>query len=394
MKKFLLILFITVWCVYYLQGSLYAAGSQVATLSLFAGLLLCVYGWMKCYSQFSMPKMLNTMSLLLLMFALYGIILMISGTQIYRSFDHFQYTGARYITSTFSSLCPVFFAYLFTRDGVLQEKHFKLLFFVFFAVCTARYIGYANAREFVGIYDTDGMTTNNLAYDFLGLLPMVCVFRKKPVIQYIAILAILAFIIYSVKRGAILIGLLSVAYFILKNMTAGRKKGIKLSYVILAIIVVAVAFYFIEYMVTTNDFFNTRLEATMEGDSSARDEYYLFFLNYLGSLESIPKLLFGGGAYYTVVLLGNLAHNDWLEILICNGILGAIIYMVYWIRFYRSTRFSRNTDIYLPLMLLFISMAAKTLFSMSYASTPLYASFYLGFLLATLQNNGIKQLKG
>ncbi len=145
---------------------------------------------------------------------------------------------------------------------------------------------------------------------------------------------------------------------------------------------------------TTNSFFITRMEATMEGDSSARDEYYTFFLNYLGSLESIPKMLFGGGAYYTVVLLGNLAHNDWLEILICNGLVGAIIYLVYWVRYYKTIRLSRNTDLYLPLMLLFISMAAKTLFSMSYASTPLYASFYLGFLLATLQKNGIEQLKG
>lgn len=393
MKRFLLILFIAVWCVYYLQGSLYSAGSQLATISLFAGLLLSVYGWLKCYTRYPMPKMLNTMSILLLMFALYGIIMMISGTQIFRSFDRFQYTGARYITSTFSSLCPVFFAYLSTRDGILQEKHLKVLFFVFFAVCTARYLGYAYARELVGVYDTDGMTTNNLAYDFLGLLPMVCVFKKRPFVQYISILAILAFIIYSVKRGAILIGLVSVAYLILKNMSTGRKKN-KLSYVFLAIVVVILSYSFIEYLMTTNSFFITRMEATMEGDSSARDEYYTFFLNYLGSLESIPKMLFGGGAYYTVVLLGNLAHNDWLEILICNGLVGAIIYLVYWVRYYKTIRLSRNTDLYLPLMLLFISMAAKTLFSMSYASTPLYASFYLGFLLATLQNNGIEQLKG
>lgn len=358
------------------------------------GLLLCIYGWLECYRLYQMPKMFNTMSLLLLMFAIYGIFMMVSGAQIFRSFDHFQYTGARYITSTFSSLCPIFFAYLFSRSGVLQEKHLKVLFWVFFVVCVARYLGYANARALASQYDTGGMTTNNLAYDFLGLLPMVYVFRKKPVIQYIVLLTILAFIIYSVKRGAILIGLISVGYFVIKNMNAGRKTATsKLVYVVLAVFAVAVAFNFIDYMMSTNDYFNTRIDATLEGDSSARDEYYVFFLKYLGSLESIPKLLFGGGAFYTVSLLGNLAHNDWLEILICNGIVGAIIYLVFWVQFFKTTRMSRNSDVYLPLMLLFISMFLKTFFSMSYASTPLYASFYLGFLLATMQNQRTEQLK-
>ena len=161
--------------------------------------------------------------------------------------------------------------------------------------------------------------------------------------------------------------------------------------VFLSILAIAGAYLFIDYMITNNAYFVSRLESTFEGDDSGRGEYYALLINYLKSIDSIPRMLFGGGAYHTVEINGNLAHNDWLEILVCNGLLGLTIFAVYWIRFYKTTREAKGMDIYLPLLLLFVSMFLKTLFSMSYSSTPFFASFYLGYCVAQLNNqkNGV-----
>ena len=387
MKRFFLFLFITVWCIYYLQGALYAAGSRLALVSLLLGLVLCVAGWFSAYHSYKMPSMLNTTSLMLVMFAAYGFFLVLSGKQIYRSFDQFHLTGVRYITSVFSSLSPVFITYYFTKKGILKERHLQFLFLVFLVICISRFWGYERARILMSEFDTDGMATNNIAYDFLGLLPMVCLFNRKSSLQYLSLIVILFFVIYSVKRGAILITFICAAIFIFKSLSRKSSR----SMVFLSILAIAGAYLFIDYMITNNAYFVSRLESTFEGDDSGRGEYYALLINYLKSIDSIPRMLFGGGAYHTVEINGNLAHNDWLEILVCNGLLGLTIFAVYWIRFYKTTREAKGMDIYLPLLLLFVSMFLKTLFSMSYSSTPFFASFYLGYCVAQLNNqkNGV-----
>ena len=379
MSRLLLFIFVALWSIYYLQGFAYSAGSRLAWITLLLGLLMCVYGWIKTYLTYKVPPILDATSVLLLIFSLYGFLLIISGQDIYRSFDFFQFTGDRYISSVFTSLAPVFLTYYFTRKGALKKHDLYFLFLLFFLICTARFIGYERARIFMSNYDTEGMTTNNIGYDFLALLPMVCVFRKKPIVQYILLLAVLFFTIYSVKRGAIIIALICAALLIYHNMHYKRHKILP---IILGIIAVFATYYFIDHMLSSNEYFNMRFESTLEGNSSGREEYYTFFINYIKSLDSIPRLLFGGGAYYTVVLNGNLAHNDWLEILCCNGLFGVLIYLAYWACFYKSLKKSRKTYYHLPLLFLFISMLLKSFFSMTYASTPFYASFYFGYILA------------
>ena len=227
--------------------------------------------------------------------------------------------------------------------------------------------------------------TNNVGYLFLSLIPVWVLFRKKPLLQYAGLAFCMVFILMGMKRGAILIGGVVVLYLIWQIIKNARGKQRFIVILLTAVLAVA-GVYFVIDMMTSSDYFIQRLEATKEGNSSGRDSLYSFFWTYFTEKADAIQYLFGRGANGTLEIYYNYAHNDWLEIAVNQGLLGIIVYAVYWKKFYSTWRQSTNIEAKTILALIGIIYFAKTLFSMSYADMTYVCTSVLGYALATYKN--------
>ena len=127
-----------------------------------------------------------------------------------------------------------------------------------------------------------------------------------------------------------------------------------------------------------------RIEDTLSGNSSGRDNLYTFFWNYFTENADFTHYLLGRGANGTLEIYYNYAHNDWLEIAVNQGLLGIIIYAFYWFCFYKTWKHAKNIDSKTILVLTALIFFAKTLFSMSYADMSYVSTSVLGYALATV----------
>ena len=104
------------------------------------------------------------------------------------------------------------------------------------------------------------------------------------------------------------------------------------------------------------------------------------------------RFLFGNGAYGTIQLYFNYAHNDWLEIAIDNGLIVLILYAAFWISLIAMLfKGKRGTTTTLMLGMFIIIYFIRTMISMSYNSISLYAACALGYALAYYEmKDGLK----
>lgn len=93
----------------------------------------------------------------------------------------------------------------------------------------------------------------------------------------------------------------------------------------------------------------------------------------------------GGGANYTLTVSNNYAHNDWIEILVNQGILGIFVFFMYWKSFFR-TAFRTNLDktCSIVIKMIFIGYFAKTMFSMSYTDYNIMVNLCLGYCISRI----------
>ena len=126
------------------------------------------------------------------------------------------------------------------------------------------------------------------------------------------------------------------------------------------------------------------------GNSSGRDTLYARLWNYYRQETTLGQFFFGNGAMSTVRLVGNYAHNDWLELLICQGLLGAGIYALYFMTlFMQFLSFRRKDSVcYNILGMLLLIMFVSSVFSMSYNSLSLSVTICLGYCLAHQGDKG------
>ena len=184
------------------------------------------------------------------------------------------------------------------------------------------------------------------------------------------------------KRGAIILAVIAVMLFVwftLKRANGIQKIGITL---IVGVFLALFSAYITDIM-TENDFFMSRVEKTMEGYSSGRDEIYSTLWNYFTEESSPMTVFLGLGANGTLKISETYAHNDWLETLINNGILGLLIFIIYWYYFYRTLQLKKySQDARNTLIMIFTIFLIKTMFSMSIGDMTIYVNSMLGYALA------------
>lgn len=377
--------YILLWSLYFMQGILYPQGCFISQAILAIILLISFYNMFYINIKYKLPTYFKGLNILLLMFIIYGVILIVSGEKIYKG--NVLISNINYIKEIIISILPIYSFYNFSIKNKITEKNIRIWSILFILVAICRYwFNYQKLTEDIVVYGSQQIEiTNNIGYSFLAILPLAFFWYKKPIIQYIIVGLIMFFILSAMKRGAIMIGSVCMVWFLYQTLkTSSRNRKILIILLCLAIILFAVNY--IENMIATSDYFNRRIEDTLEGKSSGRDSIYTYFINYFLYKASVIDFLIGGGANATLSIYEHLAHNDWIEIAINQGCIGIIIYLIYWSGFWKSIQKTNKTSIiYSCLITIFIIFFAKTFFSMSYGGMSYMTTLPLGYCLANSQ---------
>ncbi len=373
-------LFIGLYCMYLAMSANESSSITGYLLLLITIISLCYFLYVVMSQR--QPQMLKWFSVLIFVFFLYGAFYLIDGETI---IDHISGGPVRkvdYIKKIAASLLPVYAFYVFTQKGQLTTRTILFWTPIIVLLSTYAFFQYHSMRLAWAHRHGSGQIefTNNAGYIFVSILPLVFI-KQKAVLQYIMIAFIAVFAVMSAKRGAILIAGLSICYYLYSTLS-GAKTSQKLKYIFLAIAGVIIAGYYISDYIQTSAYFSERLQATMEGNTSGRDEIYtILWRTFVDS--NIPNQIFGHGPDRTIVYShGFLAHNDWLEILTNQGLFGVIIYLILFQKLFKTWRRYRNDQIIgISLGGLFIVLFLRTFFSMSYTEYTLATCMALGYCM-------------
>lgn len=378
--------FLAVWVLYYLQGIVYPTGGLVSLALLGVNLLISASCALKVLQWKNNPTYFKGFNMLMLLFTIYGFALILSSPSTL-SYPRSGLTmpSYNYIKSIYLSLLPIYSFYYYTKKGFLTAERLQIWGLVFLASVTLSY--FQDQREALEELLERGSkaeeTTNNSGYLFLSCLPLLVLYRKKPLIQFAALAFVMAFIVMGMKRGAIAIGLVSAVYFMWLAIIKSKGKT-RFLFIMLSFGICVGAIYFFINQMSTSDYMISRIESTMDGNSSGRDTLYAFFWRYFTEEADALHYLLGRGANGTLDIYINYAHNDWLEIAVNQGLLGLMIYVFYWFGFYKTWKHATNTDAKNILALTILIFFASTIFSMSYADMTYVSTSTLGYALATV----------
>lgn len=382
------------WCLYYLQGTLYSYGSIVGKLILAALLLYSALFFVKNIALYN-TTYFKILIFIILLFVVY------TGFR-FTSSEVFIHNGVvRRPFDMLKNICismfPIFCYYGFARKGYLTESWFKygslaLLFLSIFS-----FFWEQSYRLSLAVAEGSSREefTNNTGYLFAAIIPLLALATTaKTWYKYVLLIVNLLFVLFSMKRGAILVSTIATIIFVGSELR--RAKGSKkASRFIFAVAAVVVLYFGVTYLLQNSEYFNHRVQQTVEGDSSNRDVMYADMMHYFANESSLSRLLFGNGIDGTGLIFGNGAHNDWIELAIDMGVLGLIVYLVYWFCCYFTWRSSRGLGpVCTALGIIFLSEFLKSFFSFSINDMPIQEMPALGYCLAAIEIHKYQYKRG
>lgn len=368
------------------MGFVAAEGVSLMSLLRWLILLCSLPFYLITITNFSKENIfMKALVVLFAIFFVYGFQVIVAG----KTFGVTDANGYRKIPSTIyllriiSSLLPIFVFYYFARKRVLTKKFIVKRITPFVLFVTVCFILSLRAlMEKKGSEDV----TNNFGYVVLTVMPLL-VFLGKSMKQYLFFSFCFILILLSVKRGAILISIIIAGMYIHYWL---RSKSLKVK--LLAAVLLLCVGIAGEMIMSRNQYFQKRLDNTIEGNSSGRDFYYLFFIDYYINKTTGSEFLVGRGANGTLEIFSNYAHNDWLEIAINQGVLGLIIYSFYWFAFLLLCKRNLNSEAKYAIWMLFVIYFMKTLFSMSYSAYNVFSGMVLGYCISQAYGLGSKRI--
>lgn len=362
------------------------ASNMIPRIILVLIVLLSLFYYVDVNRYYLKSRFINTLSVFVLMILVYGLIHIAIGPnlKIGKTSEASSVSIFSYFIHNLESLLPVYAAFSFTRSGNLDDKKMRIISIIFGLVMLFRFW----VESLLSPLGMIRYGTNNNGYDFVGLIPLLTFWSRKKWLQYIFIVLLMFHLIYSMKRGAIVVGILCLCYFFYKKILYSTMKQKIVFFILFVLFVIGVIGCF-NVLVETNPFFKYRYERTMMGDLSGRNIIYSHLLTYYLNRQDLFFKLFGGGANHTVAVAGINAHNDWLELAINNGALGIIMYILYFVSILKDMYVNRlNIDVNsnIALTQIFCILFLMSLFSMSYGNIAISVSLCLGYYLAKLEN--------
>lgn len=258
------------------------------------------------------------------------------------------------------------FVYL-SRRGAITERFLSFMTVILLLASIGYYINFERIRILsYGIDDSENLTINASTV-FLFLLPLLFYEKNRPL--FFAEMAVCVFFIVSaVKRGNIIASVIPIGLLMVNQYRRSRKNLFAMIFLVIA---VAVGAFLLREYILDNSFFLRRLDDTLNGETSNRSRIYRdSFLLWWNS--DFIQVLFGNGYRAVTRILRIPAHNDWLELLVDNGLFGFVLYLFVFISFYKVIRKTLVETDRFVLIAAFLIWFAKSLYSMAYVENYLY----------------------
>lgn len=366
------ILFI-LFALYFLQGIIYPSGSFISQSCLFFILFISIFYFFKTLLIENKSCMFFNFWTLLMFWNIFGFIF----TSDFTDFERVQM-----FKNILGCMLPFYPFYYFTKRNEINSNCLIRFFLVMLPIVI---IQFYNTENVVALEEVSAVSeiVNNVSYLFVGLLPFVFLIKKWRIISGILMILIVLFIIQGAKRGAILAGLIGllVFFYFQIRVVEGRKKIYGYLYAILFIGILS----FLTYKIfIKNEFVVGRMASLFEGNLSNRDIIYKTIFNEWYYSGDIQNTIFGFGFAASLKMGGNLAHNDWLELLSNFGLVGVIIYLILFavtIRNCFSDEYEmdlRITLIAITLIWFFISAISMWYSSLSYFTHSILLAYIFG----------------
>lgn len=348
--------------------------------------LISLFYAAKCYSSKNNPPVVVAYNVLFAVLCIYGALNLLIA-DVNTTYKHIPVDF--YLQNIVKSMLPFYAFYGFAKEGLITRKWLCWFSVIFGVVAAGNYSYMQDAL----LWDADSSATgvtNNLGYVFVAFLPFVCFFKRR-IIQYVFIGICSVFVILSMKRGAILdLGIVLLFYFFMITKQGNIKNITKWLTIILTVAFFVLAYRFVLILMDTNVYFMHRVEDTMEGYSSGRDDLFTFYWRLFWDDSNAFEYIWGRGADGTIHTGHNYAHNDWLEILINQGFLGIILFAMFWYHLFKVIRKKTTHNIIrISLGMCALSLFVKTFFSMSINDMSIFSTCILGVIIASYYNQEI-----
>lgn len=348
------------FCIIYLQGIFYTSGSALSQGLTLIYIAIGIYYLCKYVLATALHPIF--LSILALFFIMLSITYLFSPPIVHGNDGPIR-TLAQFKESCLFCL-PIFIGYIIGLNQKIARTQILFTYILLLIVCIYRY--YYGAELIIKQFNNDPESlTNNEAYNFVTILFLIpFIIKKYKIISALSICISIYYILYGAKRGAIVCFAIIILYYLYHYYRNGR---ISLKYIFISIAILFAAYYTFEYVVAHNAYLEARLDQTMEGNSSKRD--YIIY-KILAHYEDSNLLLqiFGKGTSQSVNYAGNFAHNDWLELLVDNGIIGVLIYFFFFVYLFKYANKKCSGNLKISLNIFGIYLLTRTLFSMGYTS--------------------------
>ena len=283
---------------------------------------------------------------------------------------------------------PFFAFYYFTTKGILTEKKIKIFFilllitFILNMQTTSLQLEIQTGRD---------EFANNASYHIMGLLPFVFLIRKR----FFTLFLILLFFWYSLgsmKRSVLIISLFSMILFTY-SIYYEEKNTVKIKGLVIALLLSGALLFSIQYYylnIGIGERFEERIMLMIyEGHSAGRDVLIKDFFEAWLASENIFSYIFGLGYGSSTSVISGSAHNDFMQILGENGLIGLIIFLLLFFYLISNTfKLDQIKKYKIAYIMLISSMIMSALTSRWYGSSFFYMNcILLPFLLAS--NNKI-----
>lgn len=332
------------------------------------------------------PPFFKGLNIFFLLLVIYGLLLIFSGKTLIIQEAGIPVNTTAFFIKSITSFGPIYAFYDIGMKQGLSYARMVRWFYILIFVSIALFA--QNRAELIAGGKNVAELTNNVGYKFVALIPFLFLLHNKRILQYCLLAFFLGMTLVSAKRGAIVVAAIAVLFFFvlsLKETNKESKKESKLWLYVLTILFITIGAYLTIRFLNTNDYLQYRYQKTIEGDSSFRDVIYAeLWMHFINSTDVIRQIL-GYGAWATLDITINYAHQDWLEILTDMGLLGVMAYLYFWICFGKTIRRCKKSDLTISfsmLMVVFVIYFAKSMFSMAFDSLGLLPGLCIGYSLS------------
>ena len=239
-------IYIALWMIYYLQWSLGITGFLAQSILLIV-MAMSFYAFWVVNIFYKTPPYIKWLNVMLIILTVYGMIPILGGWTLAGSYK----VGASWMTylylqNIYMSIFPIYAFYYFFLKNQIADSHILYLYVLYLVFSILMFYQDRAGNEEV---------TNNAGYYFVPLIPMLGLLRTKVVFKYLALGIVLAYLMASMKRGAILTGgVLAVLFLVHSLRNVPLKRSIPTAVLFAAVLYVI--YHFSLDLYVNNYFFN------------------------------------------------------------------------------------------------------------------------------------------